>query len=233
MSTLYISNPPYNIATDVIESFVKLGNSVVLAPFGKYKKKDLYKYVVSAMQVNRWTFTEIGYNIQPNLLISKLQSKIRKEVTSLIDIESQVWDPSLKKYYLLNLERKASFLQFVYNRDLNEFVRENLCKILFIPYWSHVGNAQSDKSVTKKANEADIQSLKRILNSNQSYCFLLFKSEVERNNALNFWKTDLCNDLLFGNTTRSTLEKFPHIDWTNSKIPKSIGELMELVSTRS
>lgn len=206
---LYISNPPYTLADKFIENMK--GDSVILAPFKKFKKHELYKHVQKAVIVDRHSFTDIGQNIEPNLLIVKLQET--SQDIELTEIESKVWNPQFVEYYLLNLKIKPNFSQYVYNNDQRKFVTDNLSKIFFIPYWPHVGNVQGDRSVTKLANEGNEGSLERILKSNRSYCYFIFESELEKENAFTFWKTNLNNELIFGNLTRSLIDKFPHIDW--------------------
>ncbi len=213
-----LANPPYKIGEKIIEGTTHIANqSVVLMPFGKYKKskQELYKYVDKAVQVNRFNFADKGQDIQPNLLICHLTPE-KVDTRNLLDLEKQVWDPEYVDYYVRNISTPTNVLNRTYCTKDEKFVRENIKRILFIPYWSHVGNAQSDRSVTKWANLGDSFYIERILKTNQSYNYLVFESSEERNNAFEFWKTNLCNQLIFGSSTRNTLEKFPHLDWRRS-----------------
>lgn len=224
---LVISNPPYNVAEKVTKITLQVAEeSVILMPFGKYKN-GLYKYVKTAELANKCLFLDKAQDIQPNLLICLL-TNVADENKKLTDLEQQVWEEKYKKYYLRNFEREATFEARVYGNCDRAFVEKNLERILFTPYWPHVGNCMKEKSVTRKANLGEKGSLERILKSNASYSYFIFKTKQERDNAYNFWVTDLNNQLIFGCLTRSLKDKFPHVDWTKSWLEEEIEKEMIL-----
>lgn len=225
---LIIANPPFSVASKITQATVELAKqSVYLMPFGKYKKYELFQYVSSVQSVDETCFVDAAQDIQPNLLICKLQN-IRDESKRLTDMEKNLWNQNLGSFYEKNEKIPASFQSFVYNNKDRDFVEKNLEKILFIPYWPHVGNAQKEKSVTRKANLGEKESLERILKSNASYSYFLFGSKLEKENAFKFWVSDLCNKLLLGCLTRATIFKFPHVDWTCAWTDKEILEKFNL-----
>lgn len=224
---LIIANPPFSVASKITQATVELAKqSIYLMPFGKYKKYELFQYVSSVQSVDETCFVDAAQDIQPNLLICKLQNT-RDESKRLIDMEKFVWNTDFATFYEKNEKIPATFQSFVYNNKDREFVEKNLERILFIPYWPHVGNAQKEKSVTRKANLGEKESLERILKSNASYSYFLFDSKLEKENAFKFWVSDLCNKLILGCLTRTLIFKFPHVDWSHSwteqEIQKEFG----------
>lgn len=227
---LIIANPPYNVASKIAQATVDFAEqSVWLMPFGKYKKYDLFQYVQSVQSADKSGFTDAAQDIQPNLLICKLQNT-RDESKELIDMERFVWNPDFVEFYEKNEKIPATFQSFQYNNRDRDFVERNLERIFFIPYWPHVGNAQKEKSVTRKANLGEKESLERILKSNASYYYFLFNSKLEKENAFKFWVSDLCNELIFGCLTRGTILKFPHVDWTKSWTVTEIKNFFKIPS---
>lgn len=224
---LVIQNPPYKIASQVINSTKDVATeSVILAPYAKFKKYDLYKFAESCSMANKRSFIDIGMNIQPNLLVVRLKDFV--DSRTLVDLEKPLWDIRFADFYEWNLQQPCTFKQFVYGQKLRDHVENNLEKILFIPYWPHVGNAQNEKSVTKHANLGEKDYLERILKSNQSYAYFEFETKEERNNAYQFWIRPLNDELLKGNLTRNTHEKFPRLDWSKSWTESEIIQFCKL-----
>lgn len=214
---LIIANPPFEVASELIQTIIPYAEQhCILAPYMKYRKYELYKYVEKSEIADKSLFIGKSQDIQPNLLICKLNNK-RIESRKLIDMEIPLWNQTYIQYYLQNLKRPQTFESRIYNSADREFVESNLDCILFVPYWPHVGNCMKEKSVTRKANTGEKESLKRILKSNRSYAYFIFKTKRERENAYRFWITDLNNQLILGCLTRSLAEKFPHVDWSEDQ----------------
>ena len=210
---IVISNPPYNFGNEIISTILPCAKqSIVLMPFNKFKKRNVYKYVDKVVLADKNCFLDKCQDIQPNLLIASLTTKV--ESRDITDVEKQVWCPEYVDYYLRNLQIPTTFKQAVYYKKDREFVESNLSRILFIPYWPHVGNAITEKSVTLHANRGESDFIEKILQSDRCYCYFVFENSVARDNAFLFWKTKKCDDILRGNLTRATWEKFPHIDWS-------------------
>lgn len=232
MFDLSISNPPFKVATCITLSQLKTTTtlSVVLMPFMKFKAKELYKYALESQKANHKEFLDKHNDIKPDLMICKLSSR-KDFFKELIDIEKPLWETNLRKYYEANLKKRPTFYQKDYFEEPHRtFVEKHLERILFIPYWQAVGNAQSDRSVTKKANAGNPESLNKILSSNRCYAFWVFQSKEERDNAYKFWCSDICNKLIQGNPTRLMFEKFPHVDWHKTWTFEKVLEYLNVPS---
>lgn len=222
-------NPPYDCASSIIKSSIDRSPDklVILAPYMKYRKLDLYQYIEKTILVNKKGFEDKAQDIKPDLLICRLTNQ--KVTQNIIDVEKYLWNEHFRDYYENNLKLEATFKNKTYFKKDKIFVEQNKDLIFFAPYWPHVGNCMSEKSVTRKANEGEKESLERILNSNASYSYFIFKAKIERDNALQFWKSELNNQLILNNLTRNLFEKFPHIDWSDSKAIEALKSTLEKV----
>lgn len=112
---LIIANPPFSIGNDVIRTCLPYcEEAVVLMPLSKYKKNNLYRYVVSQYGAVPWWEHDSLEGAATTPIVAKLTPKSNNILTFEEFERRFVYRPELRKYWDEQSKRTKTYVDHIY-----------------------------------------------------------------------------------------------------------------------
>lgn len=218
---MIIANPPYNAGNKIISKCITVAKrTIVLMPFSKYKKDELYKHVLSSELVNPKDFPD-AY-ITNNLCVCELiPEKIERKFE---DLEIETFDPKYREFYELNMRLPDNFMHYYFSDvSHNTPIKKEFLNMpnLFMTSVRvggdgvHRGKESADYCWNVLHKKKDIRKLIK-----SSFDLFDFPSKKYYNNFVTWWYRNPLQDQIIKGVHKSQSAiggvhiAIPNIDWS-------------------